>query len=64
VTASGGGTGALTWAAPSCTLNAVNGTTQELQRNGGGTCTLTVDRAASSGYSASRVVKTFTWSNN
>jgi hypothetical protein len=63
VKASGGGTGALTWSAPSCTMTVVSATTQELQVSGTGSCTLTVKRAANGGYPASEASKTFTWAN-
>jgi hypothetical protein len=65
VTATGGGTGALTWSTSGggCTLSVVDAITQTIQKNGNGTCTVTVRRAASSGRAASEVSQTFTWSN-
>ena len=65
VTATGGGTGALTWSSTGggCSLSVVDAITQTIQKNGNGTCTVTVRRAASSGRAASEVSQTFTWSN-
>ena len=65
VTATGGGTGALTWSSTGggCSLSVVDAITQTIQKNGNGSCTVTVRRAASSGRAASEVSQTFTWSN-
>jgi hypothetical protein len=65
VTATGGGTGALTWSSSGggCSLSVVDAKTQTIQKNGNGVCTVTVRRAASSGRAASEVSQTFTWSN-
>jgi hypothetical protein len=67
VTAAGGGAGALTWSAPGCSLSAVStsgsSATQTIQKNGAGSCKLTVKRAASGTRVASEIFQTFTWSN-
>jgi len=65
VTATGGGTGALTWSTSGggCSLSVVDAKTQTIQKNGNGSCTVTVKRAASTGRDASQISQTFTWSN-
>jgi len=65
VTATGGGAGALTWSTSGggCSLSVVDATTQTIQKNGNGSCTVTVKRAASTGRDASQISQTFTWSN-
>jgi hypothetical protein len=65
VTATGGGAGALTWSTSGggCSLSVVDAKTQTIQKNGNGSCTVTVKRAASTGRDASQISQTFTWSN-
>ena len=68
VSASGGGTGALTWtvSAGTCTIEEVDPSNPDSSRkavfrNGKGSCTLRISRASDDNYSASSINVAFTW---